>query len=105
LLLKEPVYMNMGEEGAGAVLYGIEEANMNGYLSGMPLQVMLTYTLHTAIHEPGVADKEENTVLEVVKMKGKDLVRLVTTTIDHQRRVKYFQYSNDDGKYIPVGGR
>jgi hypothetical protein len=104
LLLKKPVYANTGAEEAGAELYSIEETNLNGYLSGDPLRAILSYTYHSSYHEPGFAEREENTALEVVERKRQYQVRLVTMT-NQKRNVRYYRYSDDDEKYIPVRER
>jgi len=100
LLLKEPVYANTGAEEAGAELYSIEQTGMNGYNSDSQLRTILSYTYHSSYQVPGLADHEENTVLEVVKGKKQHLVRLVTTT-NKKRTFKYYRYSDEDEKYVP----
>ena len=104
LLLKEPVFASTGEELAGAQLYTIEPNNINGY-TGNPPQAILSYTYHSSYHEPGIADREENTNLEVIERKKQSsLIRLVTIT-NGKRKIKYYRYSADDNKYDPISTR
>jgi hypothetical protein len=101
LLLEEPVFASTGGEEGSAELYSIETTNMNGY-TGTPLQTILSYTRHTSYDGPGTAQMEENTTLEVVEHKKKpSLIRLVTIT-NGKRKIKYYRYSTNDEKYVPV---
>lgn len=90
LLLKEPAFANMGEEEAGASLYSIEAEDRAGQL-----RTLLSYTYHSAYDEPGVAGREEDTELEVVNGKI-----LLVTTVNGKRKVRYYGYSEEEGKYI-----
>lgn len=105
LLLKRPVFANMGEEDGSADLYSIEEYHLNGF-PGSPLSSIFSYMYHYSVHdEPGEPELEENAVLEVVKRKEQyAIVRLVTTK-NGKRRVRNYRYSDEANSLVAVAKR
>jgi hypothetical protein len=105
LLLKEPVFANMGQEEGDAELYSIEEYNLNGF-PGSPLSSILSYQYHHSVYdEPGLANEEDNAVLKVVQRKKQySLIQLVTT-VNGRRKTKSYQYSDDENSFVPVSTR
>jgi hypothetical protein len=100
LLLKKPVFANMGHEEGVAELYSIEEFNLSGFPES-PLTSIFSYLYHDSVYdEPGHANKEDNAILNVVKRKKQYFIIQLVTTTNGKRKTMYYQYSDEENSCV-----
>lgn len=105
LLLKRPMFANMGEEEASTDVYSIEEFQMDGFPE-QTLSTMLSFSHHLEIDDPvtDVPKKVEDVTLSIIKKKDDYYTIKLETITNGKRSYSYYRYSESDNSCVHVAG-